>query len=274
MNQLTLGHENNTQPQEIDHANYGGVTETQASLIVAQRCPRDEQQALDRIIMSCGRVTLAKTAVYQYARGGTNIAGPSIRLAETIARNWGNIEYGIRELDQKDGESVVEAFAWDKQTNTKNVKIFKIPHIRYTKKRQYKLEDPRDIYELVANYGSRRLRACILSIIPADIIDAAVEACNKTLVSNVQVTDERLKKMVEEFKKFGVTKKMIEGRIQRRLDINTISAKLMVDLGNIYNSIKDGMSEASEWFEAEQEPEEEKKSTTEKLKEKLKGEGE
>ena len=62
---------------------------------------------------ACQRSGLAQSAVYSYARGGTSVTGPSIRLAEMLAQNWGNIQYGIRELSSENGESTVEAFAWD-----------------------------------------------------------------------------------------------------------------------------------------------------------------
>jgi hypothetical protein len=40
---------------------------------------------------------------------------------------------------------------------------------------------------------------------------------------------------------------MIEKRIQRRLDAMTPA--LMVQLGKVYNSLKDGMSTIADWFE-------------------------
>ena len=76
---------------------------------------------------------LAQSAVYSYARGGSSVTGPSIRLAEMLAQNWGNIQYGIRELSSENGESTVEAFAWDVETNTRQTKVFQVPHIRYTR---------------------------------------------------------------------------------------------------------------------------------------------
>ena len=30
-----------------------------------------------------------------------------------MAQAWGNMQFGIRELDQRNGESTVQAFAWD-----------------------------------------------------------------------------------------------------------------------------------------------------------------
>jgi len=131
--------------------------EVQAAMILARRFPRDPVLALDRILNACTRPALAEGALYCYARGGTDITGPSIRLAEVLAQNWGNLQFGVRELEQRDGESTVEAFAWDIETNVRQVKIFQVKHERHTKQGAKRLTDPRDIYETVANQGARRL---------------------------------------------------------------------------------------------------------------------
>jgi hypothetical protein len=227
------------------------IAETQAAMVIAKRFPRDQVAATDRILQACARPTLAEQALYSYSRGGTDITGPSIRLAEMLAQNWGNMQFGIRELEQRNGESSVEAMAWDVETNTKQVKVFQVPHIRYSKaKGNTALSDPRDIYELVANQGARRLRACILGVIPGDVIEAAVKQCEVTLATKAEVTPEKLASLVEMFGAFGVTRESIEKRIQRHLE--SMTPALMVQLGKIYNSLKDGMSAPADWFDIAQ----------------------
>ena len=141
------------------------MAEAMASAHMAKAFPRDVVAARDRILNACTRPKLAEVACYTYARGGTEVTGPSIRLAEAVAQAWGNVTFGIRELEQRNGESTCEAFAWDMETNTRQTKVFQVPHIRHTKRGDTLLTDPRDIYELIANNGARRLRACILGII-------------------------------------------------------------------------------------------------------------
>lgn len=223
------------------------IAETQAAMIIAKRFPRNQMEASDRVMTACTRPTLAEHALYSYARGGTEVTGPSIRMAEVLAQNWGNIKFGIRELDQRDGESSVEAFAWDMETNTYQTKTFQVPHIRYTRNGTKRLEDPRDIYELVANQGARRLRACILGVIPGDVIEAAVKQCELTLRTKIEVTPELIKSLLDKFEKYKVTKAMIEARIQRHIEV--ITPALVVQLGKIYNSLEDGMSGPAEWFD-------------------------
>ena len=223
------------------------VGEVQAALVIAKRFPRDERAAVDRILTACGRQRLAESAAYEYARGGQAITGPSIRLAEALAVNWGNMLSGVTELSRSGGVSECLAFAWDLETNTRDEKRFHVKHWRDTKKGGYALTDERDIYELVANSGARRKRACILSIIPGDVQEAALDQCAATLSAKVDVTPERIASMVEAFEKFGVSRAMIEKRVQRRLD--TITPGLMLQLGRIYTSLADGMSTPGEWFD-------------------------
>lgn len=258
-----------TKPQGnalVDVESQRATAEVQGAIVLAKKFPRNQKEAMDRIEVACQRPGLAEQALYSYSRGGTEITGPSIRLAEAIAQNWQNLQFGIRELEQRNGESTVEAFCWDVENNTRHVKTFQVKHERHTKKGSYRLEDPRDIYELTANQGARRLRAAILAIIPGDVIEAAQTQCEQTLKAKADTSPEALKKLLEAFEKFNVTKEQIEKRIQRRLD--TITPAQLVNLRKIYNSLKDGMSAASDWFEIT-EPEEKNAGGT--LKDKLKG---
>ncbi len=223
------------------------IAEVQAAMILAKSNPRDQVAAMDRILNACTRPTLAESALYSYARGGTEITGPSIRLAEAVAQQWGNIQFGMRELDQSGGESTVMAYAWDVETNTRKEIVFQVPHVRHTRKGRNRIEDPRDVYEMVANNGARRLRACILSVIPGDVIESAVNQCEVTLTANADTSPAAIQKIVTAFEAIGVTKKQLEKRIQRRID--TIRPAHVLSLRKIYSSLRDGMSSVEDWFE-------------------------
>lgn len=223
------------------------IAEVQAAMAIAKRFPRDPREAMDRILNACTRPTLAEKALYSYSRGGTDITGPSIRLAEAMAQAWGNMQIGIRELSQENGTSTVEAFAWDIETNTRQSKVFQVSHIRHTKQGSKLLTDPRDIYENVANNGARRLRACILGIIPGDVTEAAVMQCEETATVSADVSPEGIKVMLKTFAETGVTKDQIEAKIQSHIE--AIRPAQKVNLKKIYNSIRDGMSKPEDWFE-------------------------
>ncbi len=223
--------------------------EVQAAMVIAKRFPRDEVDSYNRILRACQRKSLAEQSMYEYPRGGTKVTGPSIRLAEAMAQNWGNLDFGIIELEQKSGESQVMAYAWDLETNTRQTKIFSVPHIRGTKKGNVSLTDPRDIYELVANQGARRLRACILGVIPGDVIDSAVDQCMKTLTAgNKEPLIDRVRKMSKAFEDdFSVPLASIE----KYLGCNheSFSENDFVRLKNVYKSLRDGMAKREDYFE-------------------------
>lgn len=225
------------------------IAEVQAAMVIAKRFPRDPIAAMDSIMRSCTRPTLAEGALYSYARGGQEITGPSIRLAEAMAQAWGNIDFGIRELEQRDGESTVQAYAWDMEANTRQVKTFQVKHERHSRKGTTTLVDPRDIYELVANNGARRLRACILGVIPGDVTETAIKQCEQTLKVTADTTPDGVRRLVEAFLPLCVTREAIEKRIQCRMD--AIRPAQVVKLRKIYVSLKDGMSAAKDWFEVE-----------------------
>ena len=227
------------------------LAEMQSRIYLAKSFPRDEIAAQRKILNACQRTQLAAAAVYNYARGGTAIQGASIRLIEEVARHWGNILSGWEEVERRDGVSTVRTFAWDLESNVCKELQFVVPLRRTTKKGSYELTDERDIYELIANFSARRLRQCLQSLIPGDIVEAAVEQCNKTLSDKVNLTPERLKKMADAFADIGVTKAQIEKRIQRSFE--SMQPGQFVGLSNIYNSLKDGMSSVGDWFDEDEE---------------------
>ena len=221
--------------------------ETQAGFIVAHKFPRNEQRAIERLVRSCQRKSLAEQAEYAFPRGGQQVSGPSIRLAEVIAQNWGNMAVGIRELQSGDGVSMMLAYAYDLETNLRMERIFSVKHERKARGSITKLEDPRDIYEMTANQGARRLRACILAVVPGDVVEIAVEACRTTLEREEGEMSERIKAMLDTFAKIEVTKEMIEARMQKNAEA-LLPADLRV-LRTIYTSIRDGMSNVAQWFD-------------------------
>lgn len=265
-NALTEVADDNTALTAIENAETArAVATAQASLILAKRFPRNEQRAIERIKSSCGRLSLANAALYSYVRGGQEVSGPTIRLLEAVKLHWGNIDSGWRELERNAERAVVYAFAWDKETNTREERTFEVPLIRFTKQGSKKLSDPRDIYEAVASQAARRVRQCLQAIIPCDVIEDAVFTCLATQQANVDMSPETIKSLISAFEKLGVTREMIEKRLQRNLD--SLEAGHVVQLRNIYRTIIDGIGTKETFFPTENQLNAEKK---EEIKENVK----
>ena len=232
------------------------IAEAQGKLVIAKRFPRNEVTASARMIEACCRPAFAAKAFYSFPRGAQSVTGPTIRFAEELARCWGNIDYGIKELSQDDGKSELQAYAWDLETNAQSVQTFTNPHKREQNKRMVTLTSQRDIYENNANMATRRLRSRIIAILPAWYVDEAIERCKLTLKQEAEGTAEmplidRVRKMVQTFQKLGVTQEQIERRLKKKAE--EMTAEDFVDFTGIYNSIKNGETKISEWFSAEPE---------------------
>ena len=226
------------------------VAEVQASLVIAASRPRNELAARDKILQACQRTSLATGAIYTYPKGGKNVSGPTIRLAEACARAWGNMTYGFRELSRKVGGSEVEAWAWDLETNTKAVRVFSMSHTRDKRDGGQELTSERDVYELMANYAQRRVRACILEIVPGDIVEDALAQCEKTCRVAISEKGKDLAatilSMAEAFAAFNVTRQDLEERLGHRLDSSQPAEVL--SLTKVYNALKEGYGVREDYF--------------------------
>jgi hypothetical protein len=224
------------------------VAEIQTAMTVAQMCPRSETKAWSEMKRACGRITLADQALYAYKRGDKMVSGPTIRLAEVLARCFRNIDYGFRELESQDGKSRVEAYAWDLEANVRVKREFWVKHIREKRSGDQALKGQRDVYEMVASQAQRRVRACLLEIVPGDFVEAAQNVCQKTLEEgDGRPLKDRIRDAVLAFEEVGVTEQMLEGYLQHPMKA-TIAAELP-RLQQVYNGLNSGMVKREEVFD-------------------------
>ena len=243
-----------TIPKPVDDvmssvAGQGEMARVQAQVISAKRFPRDTVAAYQRVIAACKRPGVARSATYAFPRGGSVVKGPSIRLAEELARSWGNIDCGVKELSQQDGYSTVEAYCLDLETNYRSSMTFTVSHRRGTKSGDQFLTDPRDIYEHVANSAARRKRACILAVVPSDLTEDAVAACEATLAGDSsEPIDVRVNRMLAQFKGLPapVSRSMLETKLGHTVEDITLDE--LNELGAVFRSLKDAMTKREDWF--------------------------
>ena len=215
------------------------VAEVHARLLAAKRFPRDENRVELSIRRLCSRIKFAEQARYSFPRGGDIITGETIRFAEGLAMAYGNIDFGYRELSRGAGHYEVEAFACDLEANTRVSRVFTVKHSRDTKFGVKDVKDERDKYEVVAAAAQRRVRACILALIPGDTIDRALEICRKTeQKGDGRPFADRVREMVVAFDEVGVSVAMLEERLGHAL--GELSQEELLDLRPIYNSLKQG----------------------------------
>lgn len=222
------------------------VAEVQAAIFVAQQFPRDMLRAFAEMRAACARLALANRAFYSVPNRGT---GPSVHLARELARIWGNLDHGVKELrrDDETHESEVLAYAWDQQTNVRSTRSLIVPHARMKGRERQPLVDLTDVYLNNQNVGARAVRECLFTVMPADFVAEAQELCRATIErGDGKPLDERIKDTVDAFGQLNVSLVQIETRIGRKRGQWTPSD--LADLSVIWSSIKRGEVRAEEEF--------------------------
>ena len=218
------------------------VAEVHGAIVVAQQVPRDITRAVADMYRSCGQKSLAEKAFFRYSRGGSQISGPSVQLARELARCFGNMQHGLIELSRGDanGQSEMQAFAWDVQTNTRTSTTFIVEHVRDTRNGTTILTDQRDIYENNANMGARRLREMIFGVLPGWFTEDAIAACYQTLEQDAGegTLQERIDGAVSGYATMGV----LAGQLEQKLGApqSKWTPYDLAQLTVIYRSLKRG----------------------------------
>jgi hypothetical protein len=239
---------------EITMPQIGALAEQQRSeaeikgmIAVSKMYPRDEVGAIEKIKTAFQRSGLAESAEYCYDKGGSEITGPTIDTLTTVANYWGNINFGVRFLAQNADNTTVQCFAWDSENIVKRDLTIIVPHSMKARGAIKKLTDPRDIYEHVANMAARRMRKCLEDVIPSDVVEIALETARETLKTTAEVNDVTIKKLLDAFSKFSVTRELIEKRLGRKIE--SMQPAQYVKMRQIYKSISDGISSPESWFD-------------------------
>lgn len=230
------------------------IAEAQGQLVLAKRFPRDLTGAHAELMMACKSKAFAGVAFYSKPQGGSTVTGPSIRMAEEVARVFGNFQYGHRELSRDNKKSEVEVFAWDMEKNNFSKRQITVMHVIDTREGPKPMRDQTQIDQKINNVSSKQARGLILALMPKWLVEDAVQECRKTLAgNNEEPLEVRVRKMTQAFAKFGVTADHLEKHLGHKLDAVLLDE--LVDMQGIFNSLRDG-TPASEIFGHDREKDE------------------
>jgi hypothetical protein len=225
------------------------IAEVRAAVMIAMERPRDRQAAIAEMREVCGIQALAERAFFRVPRGGQQVNGESIHLARELARCWGNIDYGVKELGRDDarGQSELLAFAWDMQTNARSEITFIVPHKRGSKA----ITGTQEVYENNASFAGRRLREAIFSVLPVWFKEEAATICHQTLQKGGgKPIDQRRADCLVAFENIGVSRAQLERKQGRKVE--DLTATDLAQLGVILKSIARGEVARDEEFPRDQ----------------------
>lgn len=282
MNELLV--QNDNAPAEGTAGIAGAIAreqfQIQASFVMAFKNQRDETRSYTRLMKAYERPSAALGAEYSFPRGGKDISGPSVSLARTALRCWGNMRAGFVVVGDDDEGVHLKGEALDLETNS-----YTFQEAKFKKKIQRKDKktgktlwvdpDERELRELINKHGAILERNCILRLIPKDFIDDAVAKAKETLVSAGKKElgasrEDTVRKLVMAFHDLGVTQEALEGYLSHKVDI--IDEKEYADLRQKYAAIKAGEVSREEFFDlSEGVAEKEINSLTDDLKKAAKG---
>lgn len=229
--------------------------EIQTAIVLAKRFPRSEADAREKIIRCCQRKDFAEKARYKYSRGQgekkTDIIGPSIVVARELARLWGNIRYGYKIISDTEEHRMIEAYAWDLETNQ-----HEIQHDTFRKLQQrtqkdgptiWVVPDERDLAELTRNKAGRIVRNCIIHVMPFDLVADVVEAALSTCVEQARKDpDGTLKDIIAGFSKINVPIKELENYVGHAL--NACSPEELEELRAVWHAIQSGEEKWRDYY--------------------------
>lgn len=212
------------------------MAEIDIQIATAHRFPRSitkfKEQALEIATMD---EETAASCFYVIPRGGENIDGPGVRLAEIVGSVWGNMRYGARIVGEDDKFVTAQGGAFDLEKNVAvTIEVKRRIADKFGKKYSA------DMIANTANAAcSIALRNAIFRVIPRAFIQSIYEAAKKAAVGDIQTLAGRRQKMLDHFGKMGVSKEKIFAAMGVS-GIDDINLQILEKLIGISTAIKDG----------------------------------
>ncbi len=246
-----LPHPDDTQLQEAEQNVARDAmlarAEIESAIAVAQRFPRNEDQAFQMLIRSAKRRTFAEGAEYNWSQGGQAVQGPSAQLMREASRCWGNIRSGFYIVRDDGMNRSIRGWAWDLQTNTREELDYTFPKLIERKDRGWIQPDARELRALTNAEGARVQRNCLRHILPFDLVEEAVLACRETMASKVSDDPEAERRaVIRAFTTLNVPVLELEGYLGH--PIGQCNPDELANLRGVYKAIADREAAWSDYY--------------------------
>ena len=221
------------EPQEIQVMGQGDVD---IAVSTAKQYPRDVKLCLENAIsMATMNQEIAESCIYNLPRGGKRIPGKSIRCAELVAHNWGNMRVAKGSEDPGDTHVIGIAVAWDLESNTQ-LQIRTRRRITDKNGRRYNADGLEKTSNAVASIAARN---AIFAVVPQFVSDAVYEAARNMAVGDQEGISDRREKCFQTFEKQGIDRARVLARMHRQSE-DQITLEDIEALIGIHNEIKEG----------------------------------
>lgn len=177
------------------------IPQIDTQIATARQYPRDVARCVaEAKEIACLDLETAAGCRYAKPQGGKMIRGPSVRLAEIIASTWGNIKTAARLVREEDKRIVVEAVAWDLQSNR--------PHSeevsRSVMKRNGERYPQHMVETAIAAAKAIALRNAIFAVIPQGVVKSIEAETRHYVESQIGSVEEEWSRILKAFDRYGV----------------------------------------------------------------------
>lgn len=224
--------------------------ELDQQITTAKAFPRSYQKFLDESKqLVCLNAEIAESCNYALPRGGKRISGPSVRFAEIIQGRYGNCMAAARVIGEDGDYIVAEGIFQDLETMS----------ITRTQTRRRIVDKNGKKYnvDMVGVTGNAACqiakRNAILQGISKALYDPLYQAALHVIRGDMATLESRRAKVMESFKKLGVTEKEIFAVVGVE-GIADVGLDEMATLNALGRQIQNGETSVKEAFRPEPEP--------------------
>lgn len=232
----------NTEAKEVEHEIVDNGTEPDAdsSLIdrqiaTAKRYPRSiDQCKKEALTLATENTDVASSCFYSFPQGGTQVDGPSVRLAEIMVNCWGNMRSEKYVVDVLDDKVIGGGMCADLQKNTA-MKCQTERSILNKKGKRY----PDHMIEKTANAASSiAFRNAVFSVIPQAYIEPVYQAAREASLGKGKTMEQKREECMNWFLSRDVSKDAVLD-LRGAEGVQDLSEQDLIDLRGMANAIED-----------------------------------
>jgi hypothetical protein len=221
--------------------------ELDSQIATARQYPRSLKTAIDNI-MSLATLDEQTAAENMFAlpRGGKPIRGPSIRLAEIIAQQWGNcrVEARVIAIDRANKVITAEGTFHDLETNSA---MRSVVQRRISDKRGRLFND--DMIVVTGNAAcSIARRNAVLAGVPKAVWRKAYEASERVVAGDIKTLATRRDGAIKAFATYGVKPEQVFAALDVK-GLDEIMLEHIPTLLGMFSALKDGETTVEEMFD-------------------------
>lgn len=222
-------------------------SEVDMQISTAKKYPRDIQRSLNSIktLATLDQET-AMDCFYTLSRSGSHIEGISVRLAEVIASQWGNLRVQTRIIGNDGRTITAQGVCIDLETN---FGVLVETKRRITDRLGRTFSE--DMQVVTGNAASAiAFRNAVLKVVPRAVTASVVKDIKSVAMGQGLDMTTRRKNLLAYFGKLGITQEQVLAYCGVKR-IEEVDSEMLFELAGVKNAIYEGTTTAEEAFSTE-----------------------